>query len=366
MLYRAFLELAVWPAWGCVKVDDTEVGIAEGHQRRLLDGGRGGHRQRVRPIAGRHAVLCPRRSSNRRRQDAVARLAGAGAHYVIDGVADLVPVLWTHRGSARPRRAALSDGASAEGDLNLSPLRREWAARHLDQATRALLDADERCFLRQSLSTPCLNVAEASRGSLLIDAQGREILDFHGNSVHQVGYGHPKVVAAIKAQLDTLPFCPRRYTNRAAIDLAGKLAGLFPGGPAKVLLAPSGAAAIGMALKLARHATGRHKTLSMWDCVPRRQPRHDLGRRRGDVPARSRAAAAGCRARAATRSGAPVLRRRRAGPPTGWPTTSTTCWRCRATSARCWPSRCAGPRSSRRRPISGRWSAPAAIGTGRC
>ena len=35
--------------------------------------------------------------------------------------------------------------------------------------------------------------------------------------------------------------------------------------PAKVLFAPSGAAAIGMALKLARYSTGRHKTLSMWD-----------------------------------------------------------------------------------------------------
>jgi 4-aminobutyrate aminotransferase len=33
----------------------------------------------------------------------------------------------------------------------------------------------------------------------------------------------------------------------------------------KVLFAPSGTAAIGMALKLARHATGRHKTVSMWD-----------------------------------------------------------------------------------------------------
>lgn len=34
---------------------------------------------------------------------------------------------------------------------------------------------------------------------------------------------------------------------------------------AKVLFAPSGAAAISMALKLARYATGRHKTVSMWD-----------------------------------------------------------------------------------------------------
>lgn len=41
----------------------------------------------------------------------------------------------------------------------------------------------------------------------------------------------PGVVAAIKAQLDTLPFCPRRYTNQAAIDLAHRLVDLAPGGP---------------------------------------------------------------------------------------------------------------------------------------
>jgi 4-aminobutyrate aminotransferase len=115
------------------------------------------------------------------------------------------------------------------------------------------------------LSTPCLNVAVGAADSSLTDLQGREILDFHGNSVHQVGYGHPRVAAAINAQLDTLPFCPRRYTNQAATDLARRLAELAPGELGKVLLAPSGSAAIGMALKLARYATGRHKTVSIWD-----------------------------------------------------------------------------------------------------
>jgi len=153
----------------------------------------------------------------------------------------------------------------AEGDGNLSPERQAWQARHLDAATRATLAEDERWFLRQSLSTPCLNVAVRAEGCHLVDSQGRRILDFHGNSVHQVGYGHPKVVAAVKAQLDLLPFCPRRYTNRAAIDLARRLALLAPGRLDKVLLPPSGSAAIGMALRLARYATGRHKTVSMWD-----------------------------------------------------------------------------------------------------
>ena len=154
---------------------------------------------------------------------------------------------------------------SSEGDSNLSMERQAWADRHLDAETRALLAEDERWFLRQSLSTPCLNVAERSDGIHLVDRCGRQIMDFHGNSVHQVGYGHPRVIAAIKAQLDVLPFCPRRYTNRAAIDLARRLVELGPIQPGKLLLAPSGAAAIGMALKLARYATGRHKTISMWD-----------------------------------------------------------------------------------------------------
>ena len=153
----------------------------------------------------------------------------------------------------------------SEGDINLTPARAAWLREHIDADTHTLLAADEAAFLRQALSTPCLDVVERAEGIWLIDAQGRRIMDFHGNSVHQVGYGHPRVVAAITRQMATLPFSPRRYANRAATDLAERLAALAPGGPHKVLFAPGGTAAIGMALKLARAATGRHKTVSMWD-----------------------------------------------------------------------------------------------------
>ncbi|MDH3633289.1 MAG: aspartate aminotransferase family protein [Gammaproteobacteria bacterium] len=153
----------------------------------------------------------------------------------------------------------------SEGDVNLSPRRSAWAENHLDENTEAMLAEDAKYFLHQSLSTPCLNAIRASQGIYLEDVQGRKIMDFHGNSVHQVGHGHPRVIAAIKAQLDTLPFCPRRYTNQVAIDLARRLVELAPGELSKVLFAPGGTSAIGMALKLARYATGRHKTVSMWD-----------------------------------------------------------------------------------------------------
>lgn len=153
----------------------------------------------------------------------------------------------------------------SEGDLNLSPRRDKWQAEHIDDQSRSLLEEDTRYFLRQSLSTPCLNTLRACEGIYIEDMQGRRYMDFHGNNVHQVGFANPDVIGAIKNQLDALPFCTRRYTNRVAVDLAKKLAQIAPGDLNKSLFCPGGAEAIGMALKLARIATGRHKTISMWD-----------------------------------------------------------------------------------------------------
>ena len=168
---------------------------------------------------------------------------------------------------AMGERAAVSsaDGMLTEGDLNVSRRRSRWMAEHIDGPTRTLIEQDAQFFLHQSLSTPCLNVLRACEGASMEDWENRSILDFHGNAVHQVGYRHPSVIKAVIQQLETLPFCPRRYTNEPAIALAGKLAELAPGSLGKVLFAPGGALAMGMAMKLARMATGRFKTISMWD-----------------------------------------------------------------------------------------------------
>jgi 4-aminobutyrate aminotransferase len=153
----------------------------------------------------------------------------------------------------------------SEGDSNQSARRRQWQSRQIDGNTRRWLERDTCCFLHQSLSTPCLNVLVESRGATLTDLQRRSILDFHGNSVHQVGYAHPRVMAAVKRQLDIMPFCPRRYTNIAAVELAEMLVDITPDPLGKVLFAPGGTSAVGIALKLARMATGNFKTISMWD-----------------------------------------------------------------------------------------------------
>ncbi|NLF58960.1 MAG: aspartate aminotransferase family protein [Candidatus Hydrogenedens sp.] len=153
----------------------------------------------------------------------------------------------------------------SEGDINLSPSRREWADRHIGPETREMLGRDEAVFLHQSLSTPCLNVLRGCGGVYLEDAEGRRIMDFHGNYLHQAGYGHPKVIEAVVRQMGEMPFCPRRYTNATAVELARRLVDAAPGDLSRVLFAPGGTAAVGMAMKLARAATGRHVMLSMWD-----------------------------------------------------------------------------------------------------
>lgn len=157
------------------------------------------------------------------------------------------------------------DHLKSEGDLNLGPARERWQQAHLNVETNALLARDTDVFLHQSLSSPCLNAIQSARGAEITDLQDRALLDFHGNGVHHLGHGHPRVLEAVRATLERLPFCPRRYTNEPAVALAERLVSLAPDPLSRVLFAPGGTSAIGMALKLARVATGRFKTISMWD-----------------------------------------------------------------------------------------------------
>jgi len=153
----------------------------------------------------------------------------------------------------------------SEGDLNISPVRREWSDGAIGAETREWLEQDSKVFLHQSLSTPCLNVLRGAQGASIEDWEGRRLYDFHGNNVHQVGFGHPRILEAITQQMKQLPFCTRRYTNVPAIQLAQRLTALAPGDLNRVLFAPGGTSVVGMAVKLARAATGRYKTISMWD-----------------------------------------------------------------------------------------------------
>ena len=152
-----------------------------------------------------------------------------------------------------------------EGESNTSAARAEWLGKSIGPASAPLLQRDADAFLHQSLSSPCVSTIAHASGIWIEDLDGRKYMDFHGNSVHHIGYGHPRLIAAIKAQLDDLSFAPRRFTNEPAVELAEKLAAIAPGDLSKTLFTTGGSDANEVALKIARAATGRFKTLSFWD-----------------------------------------------------------------------------------------------------
>ncbi|WP_273985729.1 aspartate aminotransferase family protein [Vibrio parahaemolyticus] len=153
----------------------------------------------------------------------------------------------------------------SEGDVNTTLARQAWNASMDDERTQALLKRDSEVFLHQAMSTPCLDTLEAAEGIYIQDSTGKKYMDFHGNNVHQLGYGHPHVIKRVQEQIAKLPFSPRRFTNETAIECAEKLTQICGGELNRVLFAPGGTSAVGMALKLARHITGNCKVVSLWD-----------------------------------------------------------------------------------------------------
>ena len=153
-----------------------------------------------------------------------------------------------------------------QGDINTTPNRGKYWERNLSGPAKKWFEEDTRYFLHQSLSTPVINVLSRAQGIYIEDLNGNKYIDMHGNGIHNAGFNNPEVIAAVKQQLDDeMSFCPRRYTNIPAINLAKKLAQITPGDLCRSLFCPGGSEAIEMAVMLAKHVTGKFKTISFWD-----------------------------------------------------------------------------------------------------
>jgi len=97
-----------------------------------------------------------------------------------------------------------------------------------------------------------------AEGAVVRDIRGKEYLDCSGGpAVFSVGHRHPRVVAAVKAQLDRMPMSVRAMPRIPEADLAELLAQITPGDLQYTFFANSGAEANEGAIKLARLATGR-------------------------------------------------------------------------------------------------------------
>ncbi|HIJ55296.1 MAG TPA: 4-aminobutyrate--2-oxoglutarate transaminase [Deltaproteobacteria bacterium] len=99
-----------------------------------------------------------------------------------------------------------------------------------------------------------------ARGAVMIDVEGRELIDFAGGiGVNNVGHCHPKVVAAIKDQADKyIHTCFHVAMYDTYVELAEKLNNIAPGDFDKMtMFTNSGAEAVENAVKLARYVKKR-------------------------------------------------------------------------------------------------------------
>lgn len=100
-------------------------------------------------------------------------------------------------------------------------------------------------------------------GCILTDVTGREFIDcLGGYGTFTLGHRHPKIIAAVKEQLDRLPLHSQWMLNPHAADAARRLADITPGNLSKTCWCSSGTEAVEGALKLARLFTGKRKFVS--------------------------------------------------------------------------------------------------------
>ncbi|MER8393120.1 4-aminobutyrate--2-oxoglutarate transaminase [Mesorhizobium sp. M1340] len=102
--------------------------------------------------------------------------------------------------------------------------------------------------------------ADRAENSEIWDVEGRRYIDFSsGIAVVNTGHRHPKVIEAVKAQLDRFTHtCYQVVPYESYIRLAERLNGMLPGKfDKKTIFVTTGAEAVENAIKIARNATGR-------------------------------------------------------------------------------------------------------------
>ncbi len=101
-------------------------------------------------------------------------------------------------------------------------------------------------------------VEDHAEGMYVWDTQGKRYLDFLGlYGTLNLGHRHPRVVEAVKRQLDRMPMSVRVMISEPTARLAARLAEITPGDLSMTFFGNSGAEAVEAAFKLARMHTGK-------------------------------------------------------------------------------------------------------------
>lgn len=106
-------------------------------------------------------------------------------------------------------------------------------------------------------------VAARGEGVWLFDAEGQRYLDLYGgHAVAGTGHCHPRVVAALREQSETLLFYSNLVYSEVRARAAEKLVSLAPDSITKAFFCNSGTEANENAMRMARMATGREKIIT--------------------------------------------------------------------------------------------------------
>ncbi|MDR5899206.1 4-aminobutyrate--2-oxoglutarate transaminase [Halomonas vilamensis] len=130
--------------------------------------------------------------------------------------------------------------------------------------SNAELNELKKKYVAAGAASPATAYADRAENAEIWDADGNRFVDFAGGiGVLNIGHRHPKVVEAVKAQLDkVMHTCQTVMPYEGYVKLAEKLSHITPvRGHAKVMLANSGAEALENAVKIARAATGRSNVI---------------------------------------------------------------------------------------------------------
>jgi 4-aminobutyrate aminotransferase / (S)-3-amino-2-methylpropionate transaminase / 5-aminovalerate transaminase len=131
--------------------------------------------------------------------------------------------------------------------------------------TNAALMARRRAALPSGLGQTYDVVADHAENAEVWDVEGKRYLDFGGGiAVLNTGHRHPKIVAAVKAQLDKVHHtCFQVLAYEPYIELAERLIARTPGAFAKkAYFLSTGAEAVENAIKIARAATKRQAVIA--------------------------------------------------------------------------------------------------------
>jgi taurine---2-oxoglutarate transaminase len=134
------------------------------------------------------------------------------------------------------------------------------------QRSRAFTDDRAHVFhswSAQALLNPV--VVAGGEGARFWDEDGTSYLDFSSQLVNlNIGHQHPKLLAAIKDQVDKLCTVAPTFANDARSEAARLIAELAPGDLDMVFFTNGGAEATENAIRMARGHTGRHKVLTTY------------------------------------------------------------------------------------------------------